>query len=192
MKVAQPPDPWQDVAMKSGLPADDVISALQKSIRRGMLENAVLLAWDMFDTSEELEEKLWARLTVIAVEDIGFGRPDAPVIIETLYQQHKRFVRPEHDRFLFAVHAIRLLATSQKERSSDDLANWARHGTALGEVKAEIPDVARDMHTRAGQLIGRDYRFFMEEASKVMPEMPGRDLRWREWIIKKLDEGKLT
>lgn len=192
MKVAQPPDPWQEITTMAGHPADEVISALQKSIRRGLLENAVLLALDMYETSEELEEKLWARLTVISVEDVGFGRPDAPVIVETLYRQHLRFVRPEHDRFLFAVHAIRLLATSEKERTSDDLANWARHGTALGAVRAVIPDVALDMHTRAGQAKGRDYRFFMEEASKVIPEKPDRDTRWRRWILEQLDEGKLT
>ena len=192
MKVAQPPDPWQAVTTTSGFAADEVISALQKSIRRGLIENAVLLAWEMFQTSADLEEKLWARLCVIAVEDIGFGRPDAPVLVETLFQQHLRYERPEHDRFLFAVHAIRLLATSEKERSSDDLANWAKFATALGEAKAEIPDFARDMHTRAGQDMGRDYRFFIEQASKVVPELPDHETRWRDWIVKALNQGKLT
>ena len=192
MKIAQPPDPWQDVTTTAGFAADEVISALQKSIRRGLMENAVLLAWEMFRTSEALEDKLWARLTVIAVEDIGFGRPDAPVLIETLFQQHLRFSWPEHDRFLFAVHAIRLLATSAKERTSDDLANWAKQASTLGEAAPEILDVALDMHTRAGQERGRDYRFFMEEASRVIPELEGRDTKWRDWIIAALDQGKLT
>jgi replication-associated recombination protein RarA len=191
-RVSQPPDPWARTTTENGFAADEVISALQKSIRRGMMENAVLLAWEMFLTSPEMEEKLWSRLTVIAVEDVGLGNPQAPIMIETLYQQHNRYPRPMGDRFLFAAHAIRVLATSPKERVSDDLVNWAKHATALGEVRPEIPDVAIDMHTARGQAMGRDYRFFMEEASQVSPLSNTNDPRWRDWIMAALDAGKLT
>jgi replication-associated recombination protein RarA len=192
VKVQQPPDPWQRTTTEHGFFADEVISAIQKSIRRAMLENAVLLGWEMYVTSEELEEKLWSRLCVIAVEDIGLGNVQAPVLVETLYRQHQRYARPGGERFLFAAHAIRVLAISAKDRASDDLVSWARHSVALGERLPEIPDAALDMHTRRGQELGRDYRFFMEEASRVEPEIDKRDLTWRSWILKALDEGKLT
>jgi replication-associated recombination protein RarA len=191
-RVTLPPDPWQRTTTATGLPADEVISALQKSIRRGLLENAVLLGWEMFQTSPEMEEKLWSRLCVIAVEDIGLGNPQAPILIESLYQQHQRYPRPLGDRFLFAAHAIRVLATSPKERVSDDLTNWAMRATALGEAAPEIIDAARDMHTKAGQEMGRDYRFFMEEASKVAPLSPTHNPKWRDWIMAALDAGKLS
>lgn len=191
-KVQQPPDPWQRTTTENGFAADEVISALQKCLRRGMLDNTLLLGWEMYLTSPELEEKLWSRLCVIAVEDIGLGNPQAPVLVETLYQQHKRYDRPTGDRFLFAAHAIRVLATSTKERSSDDMVNWAIRGMAMGELRPEIPDVALDMHTLRGQQMGRDYRFFIEEASRVVPEANDKDQRYRDWIIKALDEGRLT
>jgi replication-associated recombination protein RarA len=191
-KVQQPPDPWQRTTTEHGFFADEVISALQKSIRRAMLENAVLLGWEMYLTSEELEEKLWSRLCVIAVEDIGLGNPQAPVLVETLYQQHQRYPRLGGERFLFAAHAIRVLATSAKDRASDDLVSWARHSVALGERLPEIPDFALDMHTRRGQEMGRDYRFFMEEASRVEPGLENRGQTWRDWIIDALDKGKIT
>ena len=190
--VAQPPDPWQRTTTEHGFAADEVISALQKSIRRGLLENAVLLGWEMFLTSPEMEEKLWSRLCVIAVEDVGLGNPQAPVLVETLYQQHMRYPRPLGDRFLFAAHAIRVLAGSAKERVSDDLVNWAKHATALGEAAPQIIDVALDMHTLRGQQMGRDYRFFMEQASQVSPLSNTHDPKWRDWIIAALDAGKLT
>jgi len=191
VKVEQPPDPWQTVKTEHGFAAADVISAFQKSIRRGMLENAVLLGWEMYLTGEELEEKLWSRLCVIAVEDIGLGNPQAPVLVETLYRQHERHPRPGGERFLFAAHAIRVLATSAKDRTSDDLVSWAKHSVALGERLPEIPDAALDMHTKRGQEMGRGYRFFMEEASRVVPEMADRDQTWRNWILDALDKGKL-
>lgn len=191
-KVQQPPDPWQRTTTEHGFAADEVISALQKCLRRGMLDNALLLGWEMYLTSAKMEEMLWSRLCVIAVEDIGLGNVQAPVLVETLYQQHKRYQRPGGDRFLFAAHAIRVLAGSAKERTTDDMVNWAMRGTALGELKPEIPDVALDMHTLRGQQMGRDYRFFMEEASRVMPEVSDKEQKYRDWIIKALDEGRLT
>jgi replication-associated recombination protein RarA len=192
VKVQQPPDPWQRTTTEHGFAADEVISALQKCLRRGMLDNVLLLGWEMYLTSPEMEEMLWSRLCVIAVEDIGLGNPQAPILVETLYQQHQRYPRPSGDRFLFAAHAIRVLATSSKDRTSDDMVNWAKQIVALGERLPEIPDVALDMHTGRGQQMGRDYRFFMEEASRVMPEINDKDQKFRDWIIKALDEGRIT
>jgi hypothetical protein len=63
---------------------------------------------------------------------------------------------------------------------------------ALGEWLPEIPDFALDMHTRRGQEMGRDYRFFMEEASRVEPRLENRDQTWRDWIIDALDKGKIA
>jgi len=48
------------------------------------------------------------------------------------------------------------------------------------------------MHTQRGQQMGRDYRYFMEEASRVIPEANDKDQRYRDWIIQALDEGRLT
>lgn len=192
MKVQQPPDPWQRTTTESGYRADEVISALQKCLRRGMTDNVLLLAWEMYTTSSEMEEMLWSRLCVVAVEDIGFGNMNAPVLVETLYQQHKRYPRPSGDRFLFAAHAIRLLSTSVKDRTSDDMVNWARRSMELGETAPEIPDFALDMHTGRGQEMGRDYQFFMTEASRVIPELNDKDQKYRNWIMDALAQGKLS
>ena len=48
-------DPWVDVKTYHGLPADQVISALHKEIRRGNTENAVLLAYEMMITSSAIK-----------------------------------------------------------------------------------------------------------------------------------------
>ena len=191
-KVKQAPDPWQRTTTEHGFPADEVISALQKSIRRGLVENAVLLGWEMFVTSPELEEKMWARLQVISVEDVGMGNPAAPILIDTLYRMHARVNRPEHDRFLFAAHAIRVMASGKKDRTTDDMVNWAKHSIAFGERLPEIPDFAVDMHTGRGEKMGRDYLYFMTEASKVSPEIENRDETYRNWILDALKSGKLT
>ena len=191
-KVQQPPDPWQRTTTERGFAADEVISALQKSIRRGLVDNALLLGWEMYVSSDAMEQMLWSRLSVISVEDVGLGNPQAPILVETLFQMHLRLDRPSHDRFLFAGHAIRVMASGLKDRTTDDMVSWAKQTVALGERQPEVPDFALDMHTRRGAEMGRDYRWFIEEASRVHPEIPDKDQTYRNWILAALAAGKLS
>ncbi len=178
-----PFDPWTQVKTIHGLPADEVISALQKEVRRGNMENACLLAYEMVSTSEDLERKLWDRLCVISAEDVGFGEPNAPVLIDALERMTRRYRYGEGDRALFAVHATRYLATRQKDRSSDELLNWMKRETEDG-ARPNIPDYAIDMHTARGQAMGRDVRHFLEEGATVAPELPGRETKYRELLLR--------
>jgi len=66
-------DPWVDVRTRHDFPADEVISALQREIRRGNTESGALLAYEMVTTSPEMEAYLWRRLLAISVEDVGLG-----------------------------------------------------------------------------------------------------------------------
>lgn len=184
-------DPWVDVKTVHGFAADHVISALQKEIRRGHTENAALLAYEMITTSPALEEYLWYRLKVISVEDIGFGDPMAPVLIQSLFEMTSACDHSVGERKLYAIHAVRYLCGCQKDRSSDEMINWIIHTVENGEGLPVIPDYALDMHTAEGQKKGRGRRFFFEEASKTEPELPGRDKTYLQRIIKMLDEGKL-
>ena len=111
-----PYDPWQKCKTISGLAADLVISALQKEIRRGHEENAATLAYEMMITSEDMEDYLWFRLRTISVEDVGFANPMAPVLIGEL-DQMRRVTKQPGDRGLLAIHAVRYLCKSQKDRS---------------------------------------------------------------------------
>jgi len=180
-------DPWTRTKTVRGFAADEVISALQKEIRRGRVENAALLAYEMVTTSRELEQKMWDRLCVISVEDVGFGDLTAPVLIESLDRLRQRFQYGEGDRIVFAIHAVRFLATRTKDRSSDELLNWMRMESARGGALPEVPDYAIDMHTERGQANGRTVRDFWLEGSRVTPELEGRERQWRERIARILN-----
>lgn len=182
-------DPWTRVRTAHDLPADEVISALQKEIRRGNTENAAMLAYEMLITSAELEAFLWSRLQVISVEDVGYGNLNAPVLVEALYQMHFRIERPRGDRYLYAIHAVRVLAQSQKERGSDFLLNWLQRSIEEDGLLPQIPDYALDMHTRRGQEMGRDYSHFLNEASRVAPETPDIDNTYRERLLKRIADA---
>ena len=180
-------DPWVDVKTYHGLAADQVISALQKEIRRGNTENAVLLAYEMIITSPALEDYLWQRLMVISVEDIGFGDPLAAVVINSLHQMLSTFDRSLGERKLFAVHAVRYLCACQKDRSSDEMINWVLMASERGQIFPEIPDYALDKHTAAGQALGRGDTHFWTVGTQLNPELPDRDLTYRNRVLNLLD-----
>lgn len=177
-------DQWTRVVTVNGLPADEVRSMLQKSVRRGWLEQAVLAAYELYATGPEAEEMLWARLSIIASEDVGFGLVLAPALVEALNAQRCRFPR-SGDRWLFAAHAVRLLATATKDRTSGELGQWAIEAVGAGERVVEIDDLAVDMHTRRGVARGRDEAHFYSEGARVIPELDGRDTTWGDYLRRK-------
>src|SRR5262245_11309850 len=180
-------DPWTRVETAHGFRADELISTFQKSIRRGLTENAALVAYELYVTSAELEEHLWRRLEVISVEDVGLANPIAPALIDALYGMHERAARGTGDRFLFLLHGVRLLAGSKKARSTDEMANWLMRVVDSGERLPEVPDVAFDMHTRRGRELGRDIHHFLREGAVVEPEWEDRDRTYRERLLALLE-----
>ncbi len=182
-------DPWVRVRTRHGFQADEVISALQKEIRRGNAENAALLAYEMILTSPELEAMLWRRLKVISVEDVGWGDLQAPVLIDALDRFHAAFPAGAGDRALFALHAVRYLCSLPKDRSSDEMTQWIMREVAAGKLTPTIPDYALDLHTAQGRQLGRDRRHFYEEAAKLMQELPDREQTYRQRLLQSLEDS---
>lgn len=187
--MSYPYDPWQKCKTVRGLAADEVISALQKEIRRGHAENAATLAYEMLVTSEDMEEYLWYRLKTISVEDVGFGDVFAPVLIGQLDVMRKTY-RHAGDRGLLAIHAVRYLCQCKKDRSSDEMYCWIQKSYQAGTLRPQIPDYALDQHTLRGQLAGKGEEDFYLDAAKVVPEWEGRDTTYRERILQLLAESK--
>ena len=182
-------DPWVDVRTRHGLPADEIISALQKEIRRGQAENAALIAYEMATTSPELEMYLWKRLQVISVEDIGWGDPHAAVLIRSLFEMVRDLNQADGERLLYAISAVRYLSACKKDRSNDEMINWVIREVESGRRLPEIPEYAIDMHTARGKAMGRGSRHFWEVGAFLQPELEERDRTYRDRIMKLLDEA---
>lgn len=179
-------DPWSKITTRNGYAGDEVISALQKSIRRGLEEQACMFAYELYISSPQLEEKLWRRLLTISVEDIGMGNPMAAIMVNNLYQMSREFDYSDGDRPMYFIHAIRYLCQSEKDRSSDLLKNICIKSFAMGKFP-EIPDYALDKHTQRGQAMGRDSFHFLNEASRVYPQKE-IDNDYKERYAKILEE----
>ena len=156
-------DPWSNIQSRNGIPGDELISMLQKSIRRGLEENALAAAYEMYITSPQFHEKMWRRLLAISVE------------VYTLFKMAQEFPYSDGDQPMFFMHAIRFLCRCTKERTTDNIKNQIIKEWEHGK-KPEVPDYAYDLHTRKGRAMGRDEMHFLTEASRVIPQMEGEDI----------------
>lgn len=135
----------------------EVLSALQKEVRRGSEENALFWALELESFNAKV---LWNRLRVIASEDIGIANNSMAILIDAL----NRAYDAKQD-LLFVGHAILALCRSVKNRIVDDFVIVVKRSKKL-----EIPDYALDMHTSRGKLLGRGIEHFQKEGCKLANE----------------------
>lgn len=121
----------------------EVVSALQKMIRRGMEPEALYWASELLASGEEYT--FWRRIFAITAEDIGLADPDMPQRIAALNDM-ARICKEWNIPFM----AVMLLCRAPKNREADD-ACWMYEMRRKTGWKIPIPTVARDGHTREGK-----------------------------------------
>lgn len=140
----------------------EALSALQKCIRRGLEEDAVIFAMELEAFNKTA---LWNRLKVIASEDIGPANPASVLLVAELEKQYQKAGLDE-SRLLFLVNAVVCLCRSHKSRIAVDLLN-----VVLLEKKIpKMPSFALDMHTVRGKTKGRGWNHFFTEGTKLCNE----------------------
>ncbi|HWE82655.1 MAG TPA: hypothetical protein VG265_13480 [Gaiellaceae bacterium] len=111
-----------------GFVVGEVVSALQKSIRRGDEEGA--LTWATELDRAGFGDYVWKRLRIIASEDVGIGDPAAMVATRVLYEAWRARATAEKKAWkdgdpqprvsrLYLVEAVKSLARARKSRIGD-------------------------------------------------------------------------
>lgn len=161
--------PW-NMRTLNGYPADEVILALQKSIRRGDTDGAVF--WSHELNLSGLGGWAWRRLMIICCEDIGLADPTAPGVIGALWVMSEVLranqKKPEAGQKvvyppLQLQQATWHLARARKNREIADMLTLFEVRQQRHEFPA-IPDIALDKHTARGRAMGRDARHFEDRS----------------------------
>jgi replication-associated recombination protein RarA len=146
----------------------EVISALQKEVRRGNEEDALYWALELEQIAPDKPNLLWNRLKVIATEDISIAHTFLSCLIEVLYKRYLEFRGKDESR-LFLAHAILALCRAPKSRIADEFLEVVK-GEMMEGKKLEIPDYALDKHTARGRAKGRGMEHFLTEGAKLVNE----------------------
>jgi replication-associated recombination protein RarA len=148
----------------------EVVSALQTCIRRGLVDDALYWAVDMYLTG--YDEYAWKQLRIMASEDVGPAEPNLPATIEALYHTYSDLEKKKDEAHapqrLQLVHAVILLATARQNRMVDHA--LIHHFENHSQLKRSIPDFALDKHTAAGKRLGRGAEHFFDEGIKLANE----------------------
>jgi replication-associated recombination protein RarA len=146
----------------------EVSSAFQKSIRRGLEDEA--LFWTVELCISNYHEYAWKRIKIISSEDIGIAEPNITTEILALYENYTTLAKKKDEHYperLFIIHAVVKLCRANKSRLIDWLTvyTFGCHGQRL----RQIPDYALDKHTKRGRKLGRGLNHFFEEGCKLSP-----------------------
>ena len=154
---------------QNGYPLDEIISALQKDIRRGDEEQALYWALELLP---RYELYLWRRLLVICNEDVGIANPEILVQVQVLRSQYFEFREEGKDGTcrLILANAILLMCRSPKVRIADHfqrVVTQAWMEAKASGAKRPIPDYALDKHTVRGKRMGRGFAQWVDEGCKL-------------------------
>ena len=145
---------------RRGFALDEVVSALQKAIRRGQEEDAVYWALELADSG--YAQYVFRRLLVITSEDVGLAEPTMPATIHALHQNALTLeAKRKGSGRLPLVHAVLLLSRAKKSRIVDH----ALIAFSADETVREIPAAALDKHTKRGRAMGRGWEDFWADGS---------------------------
>lgn len=166
----------------------DVVSALQKSIRRNRADLAVYFILEMYASG--YWHYCWRRLLTISAEDVaGCITQEVKALFDSflaIHKGNKKMDRPEGR--LFLAKAAILLANAYKSRDADHAIIYLYDREKLTadvvrefiekEVKPdeerEIPEFAYDCHTAKGKAAGKTKADFLKSEQKALkPKMKG-------------------
>ncbi len=155
------------VLTKGGYDAFEVMSALQKSIRRGQEEFAMFWALEMEETNPSW---LWKRLMIMSTEDVGIADPSVCTTVKTMWDTYEKMKemakgkKPESHILGMAVLSLCRAPKNHEVLYFPMVVNWWRKYL---DWKIEIPDYALDVHTKRGKKMGRGRNHWYSEGLRV-------------------------
>jgi hypothetical protein len=167
------------IPTQKGYQVSEVISALQKEIRRAKEREAVFWAYEL---CPQYEAYLWRRLLVIVHEDIGVANPLLLLMVPELRSQYFEFrSSPGKDGAarMVLTNLVVLMCRSPKSRLADELKTIVCDDRERG-LRLEIPDYAVDKHTLRGKRKGRGMEHWLKEGCLLAPPPSESNGQYRE------------
>ncbi len=168
------------VLTKNDYDAFECMSALQKSIRRGLEAEAMFWALELEGLNPSW---LWKRLMIITTEDIGPADPHMPVLIKTLwdtYNSMKEMAKGKAPECHILGHAVLVLCRAKKSHESMYLPMTVSWWRRYLDWRIEIPDWALDLHTRRGKKKGRGRNHWYSEGFRLFNKATIEDDKWSD------------
>ena len=174
-----------------GLPAMACVSAMQKSIRRGLEKEAMQFACELIHSGKAFHTMVCNRLMVICHEDLDtLAAPHVfPFVAASLAASRERYADKKiGEARLMIGNCIRMMCRAPKSRAGCHFGAAIGLRSQLEGYAPELPDWALDQHTLEGRKLGRGLDHFRKEGAKLVPpptaDDPYEDEAYRLWAVK--------
>lgn len=171
---------WE-MRTKSGLPLDEAVSWLQKSLRRADEITALWLMEDLLVSG--FQRYALYRCWITALEDVGLAAPEVCRSITEVYQAWLAHRKEKGKDFVFSGenrvingYVILLIARSPKNRATDDVSQLVAQKYREGWRPEFNEILVRDEHTSKGKGLGRKYRHWVHVGSKCKNLVSGDEI----------------
>lgn len=145
----------------------EVLSAMQKDIRRG--NESAALYWAIELTDSGFFAMAVNRLRVTAFEDIGIADKETVLFVVVCLDQAMTWKKANNDAWYLALaDAVLALCRAKKSRISDSF--QAAVMSARQKENLPMPDYALDKHTARGRRLGRGLDHFIQEGAQLSNE----------------------
>jgi replication-associated recombination protein RarA len=178
------------IKTKNGYDFFEAASAFQKTIRRGMEEEA--LYWGLELLESNFHKYAWKRMLVIAAEDVGLANPQLIIQIKALLDSDEWIQKNRKDKTPSRIHfvmGILLCVRSVKSRVVDNSNIYYRIKRQQG-MFLDVPSFGLDIHTKRGKKMGKTFKDFHFEGAMLenIGEVEGEQFYFDK-ISKLIEEG---
>lgn len=172
---------------KKGYNLFDVASALQKSVRKGLIDDALYWAFELYNSN--FEKYLWKRLLIMTTEDVGLADKDAMQTAMLFYDNYKALKELDtHERVRPTMATVYVLVHAKKSGFLNWL--WGSENDSHGTRNLPIPDYALDNHTRRGKAKGKTIMDFFNYGSLLANHTPIDDEMARKQVCMDFHSSK--
>jgi len=151
---------------KNDYQLDEVVSAMQKAIRRGDETNALFFALECFPNYAAY---CWRRLLVVAVEDIESPNAIAytNASCSAFFHNNDKKKAEDYKNRIFITKIVIALCREPKSREADHAQAYIDQIEKSRKLPP-IPEYAFDVHTQKGRIAGKTKKIFFTDEQEAL------------------------
>lgn len=135
---------YYDLTSRNGLNLELMQSAFQKSIRRALEREALMICYEAATSGWEMEYYLWERMVIMSVEDVGVGDRHCNRLMYTYFRLKDLFMDEPETRLAMLFQAVLYLCRCKKERSTELIKGILVQEFAQGKTPRLAPGVQKE------------------------------------------------
>lgn len=168
---------------ENGYALNEVISAIQKAVRRGRCNEALFWTHELVKSkSRNYVAYFWRRMCLIASEECA-DKPEVAMVVGQLAANAYLSTKEWKGRCegIMEAQAVLFACRARKSREAVDAMTVINRAKVELGLRIAVPDAALDLHTRQGREMGKDLNDFRDNGRLCAGKLGRNDYEELNW-----------